>query len=570
MIARLVNCTLLLIVPFLPHVVTAQEFPPGYVDPAPVLRAAADFYGADGVMCLQIAARPEANIYAGAVGQARFQSDDWPRQESLQNYVRTFNWETRTQIESFTRTPGQNPQGWKYGIGWVGGSPSQVHEQQGFIVSGDQAWYHDGYGEEQGDSDAIPMPDMAAAWQLDMWMNPIGFLRAAELPGANPRAVWRWELPESGRDGSLTGAGRPGAAERVHVVFIDLPHIGPDYYISATIDSQNRFLRFFSFVPHPIFGDLLWEQEHSFNHEVVDGVTWPIGWHHHQLWDDERGWQVSSGGHNAFGGNIAEVRPHECGATEGLEVPPAVQAATAQIPAIPYAHEVRVEVHELADGIYLMGGGTHNSVAIEFEDFIVVVEAPLNEDRSLAVIEEIVRIIPDKPIRYVVNTHDHYDHIGGLRTYLHIGATTITHIWNKWFYYYKVLNRERRILNPDLLSRDVQTEIREGNVYELVQENYWISDGDRLLHINYIGYPFSHAEGMLIAVLPEEGILIQADMFDTHVPPPASPSQAANTLYRHVTEGWDWPLETLVPIHGLPVPWSEFEAYVTQSAEDRD
>jgi glyoxylase-like metal-dependent hydrolase (beta-lactamase superfamily II) len=539
----------------------AQQYPPGYVDPAPILQAVSDLYGAAGVMCLQIGA-PRLDQFA-AVGQGRFQRDDWPQQAPVTNYRRTFNFAEKTQIEEFAREPGLNPQGWKYGTGWIGGKQPQQNERQAFIVKGSDAWYYDGYDEIGGTATPIPMPDMAAVWQLDMWMNPIGFLRAAELPGANPRAFWRWELPESGRDGSLTGGNRPGAPDKVHVVRIDMPHIGEGYFINATIDSQNRFLRFFSLVPDPVWGDLLVEQEQNFNHRTVNGVTFPVGWHHHQLYDDERGWVNLSGGHNAFGGDIPDIQPHECGATQNLAVPATVQAATARIPAIPSAHDVRVEVEQLADGVYLMGGGTHNSVAVEFDDFVTVIEAPLNEARSLAVIEEIVRLIPDKPIRYVVNTHDHYDHLGGLRTYTHIGATIVTHKHNADFYYNELINRDRRVLNPDLLSQDVVTETREGAIYELVQENYWLTDGERVLQVNYVGYPFDHVEGMLVVALPKERILIQADMFDTHVPPPATPTQAAQTLYNHVTTGWNWELDTLVPIHGRPVPWTEFAAYVS-------
>ena len=97
------------------------------------------------------------------------------------------------------------------------------------------------------------------------------------------------------------------------------------------------------------------------------------------------------------------------------------------------AFPMRVETQKLADGVYLLGGGSHNSVAVEFKDYIAVVEAPLDERRNLAVIEEVVRLIPNKPIRFLVNTHQHFDHIGGLRTYMHIGATIITHWKNMEF-----------------------------------------------------------------------------------------------------------------------------------------
>jgi glyoxylase-like metal-dependent hydrolase (beta-lactamase superfamily II) len=559
----LVRPAAVLVALLLPLPASSQTFAPGFVDPDPLLRAAADFYGADGVQCIQIATPPGVSLnQAAVVGQGQHQRNEWPRHAPLRDYVRTFNFATRTQIEQFAREPGLNPQGWRYGTGWVGGRASQQNERQTFVVSGEHAWYYDG---EPGSVEAIPMPDMAAVWQLDMWMNPIGFLRAAELPGANPRAVWRWELRESGRDGALTGSTRPGGQAKTHLVMIDLPHIGEGYYLSATIDSENRFLRLFAVVPDPVWGDMVWEHEHSFNHSVVDGVTFPIGWHHHEVWDDERGWENLSGGHNAFGGNIGVFRPRECGETSNVEVPVHVAEATARVAAVPFSHEVRVEVQELADGVWLMGGGTHNSVAVEFEGFVAVVEAPLNQERSLAVVEEVTRLAPGKPVRYVVNTHDHYDHLGGLRAYHHIGATIVTHHQNRYFYHDEVINRNRWHLAPDLLSLDPQTEIREGYVYELVQENYWIVDGDRVLHITYVQPTSAHAEGMLMAYLPNERIAIQADLFSTHEPPPAQPTADARSLYRHAREFWDWEIDTLVPIHGPPIPWAEFERYI-QSA----
>ena len=113
---------------------------------------------------------------------------------------------------------------------------------------------------------------------------------------------------------------------------------------------------------------------------------------------------------------------------------------------------VRVETQKLADGVYLLGGSSHNSVAVEFKDYVAVVEAPLDEKRNLAVIEEIVKLIPNKPIRFLVNTHQHFDHIGGLRTYMHIGATIITHFRNFDFYTRDVLNYAPRTLEPDMMA----------------------------------------------------------------------------------------------------------------------
>ena len=192
-----------------------------------------------------------------------------------------------------------------------------------------------------------------------------------------------------------------------------------------------------------------------------------------------------------------------------------------------------MDTQKLADGVYLLGGASHNSVAIEFKDYIAVVEAPLDEARSLAVIEEIVEADPDKPIRFLVNTHQHFDHIGGLRTYLHIGATIITHVKNYDFYNRDVLNYTPRTVKPDMVSLWPPTELTEGYNVETVRENYALTDGRRTMQISYV-QPLQHAEGMLMAYLPNEKLLIEADLFDTQAGRAAGASPATRSLVNEV------------------------------------
>ena len=92
-----------------------QQFPPGYVDPRPILQAAAKAIGIDSLKCVTIS----GTGYSGMVGQQRLNDKnvDWPRGEPLANYTRTMNWETGTMKEEFDRKPGLNPASWKYGWG---------------------------------------------------------------------------------------------------------------------------------------------------------------------------------------------------------------------------------------------------------------------------------------------------------------------------------------------------------------------------------------------------------------------------------------------------------------------
>ena len=81
---------------------------------------------------------------------------------------------------------------------------------------------------------------------------------------------------------------------------------------------------------------------------------------------------------------------------------------------------------EISPGIYHVTGSNHHSLVVEMKSYIVVVEPPLYEERSQAVMNEIAERWPNKPIRYVVATHAHDDHIGGLRAYAADGATIIS------------------------------------------------------------------------------------------------------------------------------------------------
>jgi glyoxylase-like metal-dependent hydrolase (beta-lactamase superfamily II) len=514
--------------------VASAQFAPGYVDPEPILRSAEQAIGVANLKCVTFS----GTGYAGAVGQQKESgvNIDWPRLDALANYSRTMNWDAKAMVEEFDRKPGMNPASWKHGAGWKGGTPLQQNAHQKFVVNGNYAWHVDG---QNGRPVAAP-PEDAERWQLDMWLNPHGFLKAARMPGANPKAIWRWELGESGRDGATT------VPEKVAVVSITM--FGK-YRVDATVNKEHMLQRIHTWVPDPVLGDM--NYEHEFTNETYadlgNGIRFPTVWHHHEGWDDNFGALNVSAGHNGFGGVFKDVKANNCPAVE--PVPDNVRQAT---------FGVRVEAQKLADGVYLLGGTSHNSVAVEFKDYIAVVEAPLDEKRNLAVIEEIVKLIPNKPIRFLVNTHQHFDHIGGLRTYVHIGATIITHQKNFDFYTRDVVNYAPRTLEPDMVALWPPTELVEGYQYETVRENYRLSDGAREMHISYV-QPLGHVEGMLMAYLPKEKIAIEADLFDPPTPGvPVPMATAANrSFYNHVQRlGLD--VTTIAPIHGTATPWSEF------------
>ena len=131
-----------------------------------------------------------------------------------------------------------------------------------------------------------------------MWLNPHGFLKAARLPGANPKAVVALGARRNG-----TRRPRSRCRRRCTVVSIT---VNGKYRVDATINKENMLQRIHTWVPDPVLGDMNYEHEFT-NASYVDlgnGIRFPTGWHSHQGWDDNYRRQSVSAGHNAFGGTL--------------------------------------------------------------------------------------------------------------------------------------------------------------------------------------------------------------------------------------------------------------------------
>jgi glyoxylase-like metal-dependent hydrolase (beta-lactamase superfamily II) len=168
----------------------------------------------------------------------------------------------------------------------------------------------------------------------------------------------------------------------------------------------------------------------------------------------------------------------------------------------------------------------------------------LNEERSLAVIAKVKEIIPGKPIKFLVNTHAHFDHSGGLRTFVDEGATIVTEDSNK-SYYQKVWSAPRTI-NPDHLA--VSKKIAH---FETFNKKHVLTDGKRAIEI----YPIEgsgHNDAFALVYLPAEKILIEADAYTpgpANAAPPASVNPYTVNLYKNIQEQ-KLDVGQIAPLHG--------------------
>src|SRR5215475_9419422 len=480
---------------------------------------------ARGVLQAAVKAMGTANVktiqYSGmgwnaAVGQSFSPEEDWPRFE-VTRYTRTIDYEARISREELTRRQGNNPP--RGG----GGTPLQGEQQQVAIVSGNYAWNIDG-------QNPVPQSGLYLAGfpvtefrQLDILLTPHGFLKAAQA--ANPTAI------------SLTFPGSPGAiTQSGKATLVSFTAMGK-YRVNGTFNDENLLELVQTWIPNPVYGDMLYELRYT-NYKDFGGVKFPTVLHIHQ--GDPR----LSVAHNSMEITLNNVQPNV--SVPAVTVPDAVQKAAGP--------RERAESQKLADGVWLIAGGSHNSVAVEFRDFVTVIEAPLNEDRSLAVLGEVNRLLPNKPIRYVVNTHHHFDHSGGLRTYLAQGATIVTHQANKEYYEQVLFSTAPRTLQPDRFSTYYPyfSGGRRPLPIETVNQKYVISDGARTIDL----LPMqgnNHNGGMLLVYLPKEKILVNADMYT----PPAqgAPAPAINDNMRNLQQNIQrlkLDVAQHVPIHGQP------------------
>jgi glyoxylase-like metal-dependent hydrolase (beta-lactamase superfamily II) len=496
--------------------------------PAPtaqsVLAALSKNMGADNLKCITFGGTVG---YVGIVGQAHDIKSDWPK-VLISKYTRTINYDAKSSYEDRTIEQGNYPR-----IGG-GGIPLQGQQRAQNYVLDKAAWNMQG-------NTANPQPDQADVRAIDIWMSPHGFIKGAMAPGANPVLITRYE---NGAVGTLAGH----AYRKLNVISFTFGK----YRINGTISPDNLLERVETRIANPVRGDMNYEAEYS-QWRDVNGVKFPGNFHNHTDWDNETQPPNYNGGHNSFGLTVTDIKPNDCG--QALSVPANVASAAPP--------QVTVTTQTLAPGITYLTGGTHHSVAVEFNDYIALVEAPLNQARTLAVFNAVRAMYPNKPIKYVVNSHNHYDHLGGIRTAFHEGAVIITHSSNHDFYKNEVLSHDVWTLDPDRLSLYPPTEFDEGYQFEDVDTRYTLSDGTRNLDVLYLqGSP--HAEGMVMAYLPKEKILIEADVYTPPAmgaPMPAQVPAAALNLYENI-KGYKLDVATVVGLHGRAVPWAEFLRFV--------
>jgi glyoxylase-like metal-dependent hydrolase (beta-lactamase superfamily II) len=429
------------------------------------------------------------------LGQEFRAGDPWPK-FTLKSYSRVVDYGKGAMRDESVRAQFLNP--------WSGGGfqPWIADQRDIGYLSGDIAW--------NPGPDGAPRsaPGSVQERQVQLAITPHGWVKAAMA--SNPTMT----------SGKLDG--KP-------VTVVSFTFNGK-YKIKGYINDQNLLEKVETRLPNRVLADMLVEATYK-DYRDFSGVKFPTKIVQKQ------------GGFPVLDLNVSEVEPN---APAQIEVPAAVSRARGAAPPA-----VRVDSQKLADGVWYVGGDTR-STAVEFKDYVAVFEGYGNEELALATIAEVRKLVPNKPIRYLINSHHHFDHSSGVRTYVAEGATIITHEINKPFW-------ENAFRAPCDLLADKLCQNPKTATFKTVKEKFVLTDGVRTLEVHHL-QGSQHDAGFLIAYLPNEKLVMEGDAAIASLAPnlPAGPNPFVIKNFQENLERLKLDVERIAPVHGgVVVPLEE-------------
>jgi glyoxylase-like metal-dependent hydrolase (beta-lactamase superfamily II) len=270
------------------------------------------------------------------------------------------------------------------------------------------------------------------------------------------------------------------------------------YRMRGYFNSENLLEKIETWLDDPIFGDMLVEAEFT-GYRNFDGLRFPGRILHKQ------------GGLAIFELIVDRVIPNSTASAAPAQAAGQRGAAAGAggRGAGPVAAPV-APFTELAPGVFVLDGG-YQAVAVAFNDYSVVIDGMQNEARTRAVIEQTKKVIPGKPIRYVVVTHSHFDHVTGLRDFVGEGTTIITHDMNAAFF-------DRALNTPRTLA--AEPDARKGATPKIlgIGDRYVLTDGKQTVELHRIrGHV--HADDMIIAYIPSARTIVESDLVQPWISP---------------------------------------------------
>jgi glyoxylase-like metal-dependent hydrolase (beta-lactamase superfamily II) len=461
-------------------------------DAAAVLEAASKAMGTASVTSIEYQGTGSSYNF----GQAINVNSPW-RYMILKKYVADIDYAKPAMREEMDRT-------------LVDGSMPFAGFQQSQAISGSDAW-----NVTVTAPDGAPAPATVLERQLQIWLTPIGFLKAASAGHAAMKTQ--------------------GANKVVAFMTAD------GHKIEGTIDARNLIVKTETWIDNPVLGDMPIVTTFA-NYAAFSGVKFPT-----RIVQTEGGYPVLELA-------VSAVKPNGAAA---FDAPANVRGAT--LPPI------EVKTQKIGEGVWFLVIGGYNSVLVEFKDYLVMIEAPMDDGHSIALMAEAARLVPGKPVKYAVNSHNHFDHLGGARGFAAEGVTIIAPAAN--VAYYQRVMLLPHAMNPDKLSLSGKRAVFEG-----VQTKRVLTDGMQRLEL-YVVPLKTHSDGMIVAYLPRDKILVEADAY---IPMPlnAAPTAKPDPYFLPFTLDFYETVRKLkldvgpiAPLHGRMSSWGEMTKMIGKPSQ---
>jgi len=220
----------------------------------------------------------------------------------------------------------------------------------------------------------------------------------------------------------------------------------------------------------------------------------------------------------------------------------------------------QMKMMDIAPNVSLAIGNTHNTVFIAMNTYLIALEAPNDDGQAKLAIALAKQRFPGKPIKYLVLSHHHVDHVGGMRTFAAEGATIVFGRGTapNTQYYRRALN------NTQDLNWNKPVMPREPELID-VKDKWTVTDGGREFSAYIIDNP--HADGMLMGYLPEAKLGFVTDVW-IPTPQPVTESNPGLASVIHGVDKWGLKPEKFSGGHGTIGDYAQAAA-VVKAAEAR-
>jgi glyoxylase-like metal-dependent hydrolase (beta-lactamase superfamily II) len=360
--------------------------------------------------------------------------------------------------------------------------------------------------------------DVSQPWNgsLELYLTPWGFLKGAA-------------------ENNATATKRSG-----HTVLTWSPAVkapsGKSYVISGYVDGKNMIDRVETQLGDNVMGDMQIVATYS-GWKDFGGAMAPA-----KIVQTRGGWPFFEVNVTAAKANPADI------ASIAVPPPPPAGRGGPGGPGGPGrgpAPALTVTTEKLGDGLWKLttGAGSYDSIVVEFKDYVMMLEAGQPQARATAYVAEVKKLVPNKPIRYVWNSHPHSDHTGGLPVLVEEGATIVTQKNNVAFLE-KALNTPRTLLDDPLAKSPKKAKV------EGFDEKRVFTDGTRTVEIYHVA-PVPHSNGLTIAYIPKEKILFQGDFTVTPGEPANDHVKALGPI---VLDKLKLDFDRYIPVHAANAP----------------